>query len=105
MVDPEVVDLLPRENRVKPKVYIALASVVFGLLGGAFGAGIVWRTLWSKISNLERSVANHEKVVENLRNVHGGIKDPDNYITIKPGDPKPCRPGSVAAGGSIGAQG
>jgi hypothetical protein len=44
-------------------------------------------------------------VVENLRNIHWVSKDPDNYKTLKPGDTKPCRPGSVAAGASMAAQG
>jgi hypothetical protein len=105
MTDPEIADPLPPESRAKAKAYVALVSLAFGLLGGAIGAVIVWRTLSAKISNLENGVAYHEMVVENLRNIHWVSKDPDNYVTIKPGDTKPCRPGSVAAGAAMAAQG
>src|SRR2546423_1387829 len=105
MTDPEIADPLPPENRTKIRTYVALASLIFGLLEGAIGSGIVWRALSSKISNLEARVANHEIVVQNLRNIHGVPKDPDNFVTIRPGDAKPCRPGSVVAGASLAAQG
>jgi hypothetical protein len=104
MVDSEIGDSLPPERRTKVRTYIALTSLVFGLLGGAIGAAIVWKALFSKITNLENGVAYHEMVVQNLRNIHWVSKDPDNYVIIKPGDTKPCRPGSVAAGASLGAQ-
>jgi hypothetical protein len=105
MVDPELAGPLPGERRRKSIISIALTSLIFGLIGGAVGAGIVWKALSSKITNLENGVAYHEMVVENMRNIHWVSKDPDNYITLKPGDTKPCRPGSVAAGASMAAQG